>query len=525
MIILRQKKKVIMVRGFTHATRRLDVRRPRVLAAITLSLLCGSLLYFYSAESYEYGSQSLQSLSEKMDLINARIESWKSFAEWEVQNHVESVSLMDPSATTSSKKSAATTAHFEEVKNVEGENGVELVPVREKGVIIMFARNMELHTALKTIRSVEDRFNKRYGYDWLFIGDTTQSKMFRRMTSALTSGEALYHVASRRDTLTYPSNIDKSRLKDARKILRQKNVNTYKSQRVKHLQRFWAKDIFNIEPLQRYDYYMRVDIGSQMFCDIGFDPFRYLKDHDKTYGFAFAQKSQVRGYPTLWSRTLQYIEENPTAVAPKHLMEFMSDDQGETFNGCQIRTRFEIGDLNFFRSEAYQKLASYYDKTCGIYYEAWEDSTIRTVAVTLLQDRTKLQFFGNIGYNDNQGFMNLKQCPFDRNIRLKAQCTCDPLDDITWLENSCISKFFDVNGFKVPDDVSRRLEYLKAKEEEKKKVDEQRMYEEEQIRLEKQREFEENKKLLSENGETPELEEQEGDPVQPGKDTSNTNQD
>jgi hypothetical protein len=36
---------------------------------------------------------------------------------------------------------------------------------------IVDERNSELHAARSTIREVEDRFNKRFGYPWVFLND------------------------------------------------------------------------------------------------------------------------------------------------------------------------------------------------------------------------------------------------------------------------------------------------------------------------------------------------------------------
>jgi len=80
-------------------------------------------------------------------------------------------------------------------------------------------------------------------------------------------------------------------------------------------------------------------------------------------------------------------------------MKFLSDDGGETYNRCHcvysgllyqiiIRRRadsstifalvwsnFEIGDLRFWRSEAYMKFFEHLDEAGGFYYERWVSET------------------------------------------------------------------------------------------------------------------------------------------------------
>ena len=39
------------------------------------------------------------------------------------------------------------------------------------GGLILSCRNSELHPARSAMREVEDRFNKRFGYPWVFVND------------------------------------------------------------------------------------------------------------------------------------------------------------------------------------------------------------------------------------------------------------------------------------------------------------------------------------------------------------------
>ncbi len=47
------------------------------------------------------------------------------------------------------------------------------------------------------------------------------------------------------------------------------------------------------------------------------------------------------------------IKEHPEYLA-KNMMDFISNDGGETYNLCHFWSNFEIGDLNFWRSDAYR---------------------------------------------------------------------------------------------------------------------------------------------------------------------------
>lgn len=71
-------------------------------------------------------------------------------------------------------------------------------------------------------------------------------------------------------------------------------------------------------------------------------------------------------------------------------MSFISDDNGQTYNNCHctfpyhdaaqlcgvltcraVWSNFEIGDLDFWRGEAYSTFFEFLDKRGGFYYEVY----------------------------------------------------------------------------------------------------------------------------------------------------------
>lgn len=51
------------------------------------------------------------------------------------------------------------------------------------------------------------------------------------------------------------------------------------------------------------------------------------------------------------------------------LMDFVTNDDGQSYNTCHFWSNFEVGDLSLWRSEAYIKLFDYLDRSGGFYYE------------------------------------------------------------------------------------------------------------------------------------------------------------
>ena len=61
-----------------------------------------------------------------------------------------------------------------------------------KATFVTLARNSELYDLIKSIRNVEDRFNRKFNYDWVFLNDDDFTQEFKDLTTALVSGKTKY---------------------------------------------------------------------------------------------------------------------------------------------------------------------------------------------------------------------------------------------------------------------------------------------------------------------------------------------
>lgn len=57
---------------------------------------------------------------------------------------------------------------------------------------VTLIRNHELWDIVRSIRQIEDRFNRHYHYPWVFLNDVPFEDEFIEVTSALVSGKATY---------------------------------------------------------------------------------------------------------------------------------------------------------------------------------------------------------------------------------------------------------------------------------------------------------------------------------------------
>jgi alpha 1,2-mannosyltransferase len=134
--------------------------------------------------------------------------------------------------------------------------------------------------------------------------------------------------------------------------------------------RFNSGFFFHHELLTPYKWYWRVEPDVRFYCDLEYDPFVFMEDHGKIYGFTISMPEWEPTIPSLWSVVKEFISDHPEYVSPNNSMDFISDDAGDTYNMCHFWSNFEIADMDFWRGEAYTKFFNHLENTGGFYYEA-----------------------------------------------------------------------------------------------------------------------------------------------------------
>lgn len=117
-------------------------------------------------------------------------------------------------------------------------------------------------------------------------------------------------------------------------------------------------------------------------------------------------------------------------------MQFISENNGETYNLCHFWSNFEIGDLNFWRGEAYSAYFDHLEAAGGFYYERWGDAPVHSIAVALFLDKDEIHWFDDIGYK-HEPFMH---CPAGE-AHSRGRCWCDPGQTFDWQGYSCTTRW------------------------------------------------------------------------------------
>ena len=367
-------------------------------------------------------------------------------------------------------------AKYEIDRKIPGhDTNADIPHPRENATLFTICRNSEIYGILDSIQQLEARFNGKHHYDWVFLNDEPFSEEFISLTSNMVSGRARYGLIPRRHW-SYPSYIDQNKAKEIRESRKWASITYGNSESYRHMCRFNSMFFYKHPIMEEYQYYWRVEPEVNYHCDILTDPFKLLREQNKKYGFTISMRELPNTIESLWESTRLYFRELTTdyfdSKAQNNLLDFISDDSGESYNLCHYWSNFEIADLDIFRSEVYEGYVNHLDHAGGFFYERWGDAPIHSIIFSLILKKNEVHLFQDISYEHTVG----KSCPLDDAFHKQARCTCDPEDN--WVirsESSCNNRFIDVSGMerqKNYDEFVRRIEEKKRKEQELK--DEQR---------------------------------------------------
>ncbi|SCV05502.1 LANO_0H08900g1_1 [Lachancea nothofagi CBS 11611] len=316
---------------------------------------------------------------------------------------------------------------------------------KEKATFVTLARDEDLYSLLGSIASIEDRFNSKFQYDWVFLNDKEFSDEFKRITGAMISGTAKYGLVPP-EHWSFPDWIDQDKAKAVREQMREDQIIYGDSISYRHMCRFESGFFYKHELLNDYDWYWRVEPDTRIYCDVDYDLFKFMKDNGKKYGFTISLREYEATIKTLWDTTKDFIGKNKELLHPNNMMDFISDDSGSSYNLCHFWSNFEIGWLDLWRGDAYTAYFDHLDQAGGFFYERWGDAPVHTIGAALFLDRSEIHHFGDIGYYH----VPFHSCPIEESIRTKNRCNCNPDEDFTWRGYSCTSKFYTVSNTEKP---------------------------------------------------------------------------
>ncbi|GMG19717.1 unnamed protein product [Ambrosiozyma monospora] len=314
---------------------------------------------------------------------------------------------------------------------------------RANATFYVLCRNTDLYSLLETIQNYEDRFNRQFHYDWVFLNDVEFTQEFIKLVTNAVSGDAKFGLIPQ-EHWSIPSTVDVDLMHQYMDLMINDpdgSVPYADSVSYRHMCRFESGFFYRHELLLDYKYYWRVEPGVKLYCDISNDVFKEMEEGDYKYGFSLSTIEYPKTIPSLFKYFKHYLfetKQDHLLLNDTNYSEFIYDESKDDYNMCHFWTNFELGNLDFLRSVEYNVIFEYLDSTNGFYYERWGDAPVRSLILSVLLRKGQIKRFSEIGYKHAP----YTQCPISESVRLQNRCSCDPGEDFTNKWYSC-SWYFD----------------------------------------------------------------------------------
>jgi alpha 1,2-mannosyltransferase len=94
---------------------------------------------------------------------------------------------------------------------------------RENAAFVVLARNSDLNGLRESMQMMEDRFNKKFNYPWVFLNNEPFDAKFKEWTTGLASGKTYYGELTE-EMWGYPDWIDQQKAKESRDAMQAAEV-------------------------------------------------------------------------------------------------------------------------------------------------------------------------------------------------------------------------------------------------------------------------------------------------------------
>ncbi|KAK4195363.1 glycolipid 2-alpha-mannosyltransferase-domain-containing protein [Triangularia verruculosa] len=326
---------------------------------------------------------------------------------------------------------------------------------RANAAFVVLARNKELDGVIQSMKSIERHFNRWYNYPYVFLNDGDFDQTFMDTVKNYTKASVEFGKVGP-DMWGYPDWVDQKVAKEG--INKQgDNAIMYGGMESYHFMcRFYSGFFYKHELLAKYEWYWRLEPEISYFCDITYDPFLAMIEHNKTYGFTIAVKELRETVPNIFRYASAYkrlnnitsqglwemfVEPKPdkkpepfTPHMPDEILRSKQpeihpeDMDGESYNMCHFWSNFEIARLDFFRSKEYEDFFQMMDRSGGFWMERWGDAPIHSLAAGALLAPRDVHYFRDFGYRHT----TIQHCP--------ANAPARQLPRQPWLEETTIDE-------------------------------------------------------------------------------------
>ncbi|KAJ2497807.1 alpha-1,2-mannosyltransferase ktr1 [Coemansia sp. RSA 1972] len=305
-----------------------------------------------------------------------------------------------------------------------------------RAALVALVRNSELNGMRSTVRQLEDRFNNKYGYPYIFLNDEDFTEEFKEGIRTLTTAPVYFGKLPKEHWGLSPY-VTEEKVQEALEHNRDRYLYGG-SYSYRLMCRYQSGFVYKHELLKDLDYYWRIEPDVHYYCDIPYDPFKYMKDNKLIYGYTISPVEKAETVETLWDTTRKWILENPDFLQDKSFIHWVVNEKS-VYTRCHFWSNFEIVDLSFYRSEAYESYFQHLDRAGGFFYERWGDAPVHSMAASILLRKEQIHWFEDIGYH-HPGYSHCPDKP-----EMAAHCVCGGGSDYMY-RSMCNRRFGEVGN-------------------------------------------------------------------------------
>ncbi|KAJ2720997.1 alpha-1,2-mannosyltransferase ktr1 [Coemansia sp. D1744] len=305
-----------------------------------------------------------------------------------------------------------------------------------RAALVALVRNSELNGMRSTVRQLEDRFNNRHNYPYIFLNDEDFTEEFKDGMRSVTKAPVYFGKLPTEHWGLSPY-VTEKKVQEALEHNRDRYLYGG-SYSYRLMCRYQSGFVYKHDLLKDLDYYWRIEPDVHYYCDIPYDPFKYMKDNKLIYGFTISPVEKAETVETLWETTRKWILENPDYLQDKSFIHWVVNEKS-VYTRCHFWSNFEIVDLSFYRSEAYESYFQHLDRAGGFFYERWGDAPVHSMAASILLRKEQIHWFEDIGYH-HPGYAHCPDKP-----EMAARCVCGGGSDYMY-RSMCNRRFGEVGN-------------------------------------------------------------------------------
>ncbi|KAG6840075.1 hypothetical protein C0991_009187 [Blastosporella zonata] len=137
-------------------------------------------------------------------------------------------------------------------------NATLAVDRRANATFVILARNTDINGVLRSVRDIEDRFNRARGYPYVFLNDAPFTRDFMRRVSVLSASKMEFgHIPP--EHWNQPDWIDEEKATKLRNKMEEEKIIYGGSKSYRNMCRFNSGFFFKHELIQKYRWYWRVE--------------------------------------------------------------------------------------------------------------------------------------------------------------------------------------------------------------------------------------------------------------------------